>query len=237
MAVLDRINYRGYRINVVSDDDAANPLAEDQFAPTLVLHEKAERRFGWTTDKAWTARLEGALDAIRERGVTKNMYGPGGALAIVTRWLTVAHRMPVVLPVGAMDHSGVAVYLGNGEHPMDPGGWDSGWIGWFFATPETVAEWGLTDLVKIAENVHASFSSSPHGSAGTSSGSRSSLPRATTSSTTATGSTIRTASTSPTAGPWKRPMSSSTPTSRPGKAPRERHPGLPRGDLIDDLGP
>jgi hypothetical protein len=109
----------------------------------VVLHERAERHFGWTTDKEWIGRLDQALDAIRERGVTRNMYGPGGALEIVNRWLKVAHGIPVVLPVSATDHSGVAVYLGNGEHPHDPGGWDSGWIGFLFVTRERATQWGL----------------------------------------------------------------------------------------------
>jgi hypothetical protein len=156
MEILDTIKYREYRIEVFISE-AENPLEEDEFAPMLVLHERAERHFGWSTDKEWPTRLEGALDAIYQRGVTKKLWGPSGAMSIVNRWLRVAHGMRVVLPVSAIEHSGVAVYLGNTEHPMDPGGWDSGWIGWLLVGPEQVKGWGQNDDVKLLEGAKASF--------------------------------------------------------------------------------
>jgi hypothetical protein len=139
------------------DDDAGNPLTEDEFAPTLVLHEHAERHFGWSTDNEWGGRLDQALEAILERGVTRRMYGPGGALQIVNRWLKVAYGMTVVLPVAAIEHSGTAVYLGDGAHFSDPGGWDSGWIGRLFATPQQLTTWGCEDPGQIEKSLRASF--------------------------------------------------------------------------------
>jgi len=155
--ILDRIVYQGYAIEIMPDDDAGNPFLEFDGAPTLALHSRAESRFSWTTDKYWAARLENALDQIAQHGVVDHLYGPGGALEIVNRWLKVAHGIPVVLHVSALDHSGVYPYLGAGDHPSDPGGWDSGWVGWLFFTPEQIQEWGLTDPEQIEKSLRASF--------------------------------------------------------------------------------
>jgi hypothetical protein len=158
MEPIDTIEYQGYTIEVVpmmGFDES--PWADDEFAPSLVLHDNAERRFGWTTDHEWKTRLTGALDDIAERGVTKKLYGPGGALEIVNRWAKVAYGVKVILPISAIDHSGVAVYLGSGAHAHDPGGWDSGWIGWIILTAEKAAEWGGNDIAELTAQVRASF--------------------------------------------------------------------------------
>jgi hypothetical protein len=156
--VLDTLRYRDYCIEIVAFTEAENPLTEDELVhPTLCLHSQAEKRFGWTTDSGWATRLDDALDQIAQRGVTRHLYGAGGALEVVSRWLKVFHGIPVVLHVSAIDHSGVAVYLGAGEHPSDPGGWDSGWIGWLFATPEQLEAWGTKGAENIEQSLRASF--------------------------------------------------------------------------------
>ena len=132
---LETLEYEGYEIKIFHDDDAANPLTEFDFAPTLVLHDKAERHFGWTTDDDWSERLNEALDRLSERHPMQR------CLAIIERWLRVFHGIATVLPVSAYEHSGTMVYLGTEHHWSDQSGWDSGWIGWLFATPEQLAEW------------------------------------------------------------------------------------------------
>lgn len=44
----------------------------------------------------------------------------------------------VYLPVGMIDHSGISLYVGSSSHPMDFGGWDSGQVGFIYATPESM---------------------------------------------------------------------------------------------------
>ncbi len=48
----------------------------------------------------------------------------------------------VVLPLGMIDHSGISFYVGAGAHAMDPGGWDSGQVGWIMDTPAGREECG-----------------------------------------------------------------------------------------------
>jgi hypothetical protein len=45
------------------------------------------------------------------------------------------------LPVALLDHSGWHIWVGDSSHWCDPGGWDSGQVGFIYATPEKVREW------------------------------------------------------------------------------------------------
>lgn len=155
--VLDRITYREYTIELVPDYDAPNPFTEDENAPILALQPQAEQHFGWSTDKDWAHRLDAALEQLLQHGVIRNLYGPNGALAVVNRWLKVCHGMRVVWPVSAYEHSGTMVYLGNGHHWADPGGWDSGWIGWLMVGPEQVTAWGTEDQAVLESNAKSAF--------------------------------------------------------------------------------
>ena len=57
---------------------------------------------------------------------------------VVARYLRMVHGATVVLPLNLLDHSGLHMWAGgNSTHWSDPGGWDSGQVGWIFDTPET----------------------------------------------------------------------------------------------------
>lgn len=43
-------------------------------------------------------------------------------------------RLACVLPISLYDHGGITMYIGSGSHAFDPGGWDSGQVGWIYAT-------------------------------------------------------------------------------------------------------
>jgi hypothetical protein len=40
----------------------------------------------------------------------------------------------VILPLRLYDHSGITMSVGFGASPFDPGGWDSGQVGWIYVT-------------------------------------------------------------------------------------------------------
>lgn len=48
------------------------------------------------------------------------------------------HGAVVFVWLGLLDHSGLHIYEGGGASPFDPGGWDSGTIGFAFVSRETV---------------------------------------------------------------------------------------------------
>jgi len=46
----------------------------------------------------------------------------------------------VVLPLSVYEHSGITMFVGNGEYVFDPGGWDTSYVGFIFDTPESRKE-------------------------------------------------------------------------------------------------
>lgn len=46
----------------------------------------------------------------------------------------------IMLPIAIIDHSGISMYIGRHAHHCDPGGWDSGQVGWIYVTPEKAME-------------------------------------------------------------------------------------------------
>lgn len=47
-------------------------------------------------------------------------------------------RGSIVLPIALLDHSGLHMWVGNGSHWSDAGGWDSGQVGFIYCTPEQI---------------------------------------------------------------------------------------------------
>lgn len=155
MTLLLEVEFKGYSVTAYADQDAANPLTDADCQPVVVLHDKANRRFGWTTDDDWGRRLNDALDQIAERGVTRRLRGKGGALDVIDRWLRVCYQTRS-FPFSAIDHSGVAVYLGSSAHSADPGGWDSGWVGWILYNAE-MAQYPEITAEQLDDNMRAAF--------------------------------------------------------------------------------
>ena len=135
-SAVETVDYRGYTIEIHQDDDPGNPYKDFDQLGEIVLHAKAEGHFGWTTNEEYADLLNRGLEDILERGFTRNLHGPRGALATVVRWLKAFHGVTVALPFGAHEHSGTSVYLGDGPDLFDSAGWDSGWIGLTLDTPE-----------------------------------------------------------------------------------------------------
>lgn len=56
---------------------------------------------------------------------------------------TAIEKNTVMLPLRLFDHSGISMSVGTGAHSCDPGGWDSGQVGWIYVTREKILkEWG-----------------------------------------------------------------------------------------------
>jgi hypothetical protein len=55
-----------------------------------------------------------------------------------------AETKAVILPLRLYDHSGITMSVGSGPSEFDPGGWDSGQVGWIYATKEEFDKQGWT---------------------------------------------------------------------------------------------
>lgn len=63
-----------------------------------------------------------------------------------------AEKAAVCLPLFLLDHSGLALRAGGGFEDVDPGGWDSGQVGWIWCDKETaVREWGKKRFTKAVK--------------------------------------------------------------------------------------
>jgi hypothetical protein len=120
---LERFDVGGLTVRIVVDQDCPSPREDDNLG-TIV---------GWHRSYL--------LGDDEKRGQTprRTHETPDDFLAW-TKTLKGDDRIAVMLPVAMFDHSGVALYIGNGPHTFDPGGWDSGQVGWIYATRKAVKE-------------------------------------------------------------------------------------------------
>lgn len=81
----------------------------------------------------WHRRYDIASDAER---VTGNFQ----SIRHIARYLGIVRRAVAIIPLGMIDHSGISFYAGSGAHMCDPGGWDSGHVGFVYVTAERAAE-------------------------------------------------------------------------------------------------
>lgn len=86
-------------------------------------------------------------------------FADRGKVRLFPRWAEIYLGSTVVLPLGLIDHSGISMYVGGGAHPADPGGWDSGLVGFIFDTPatheENGSEWTPEELTEaLRAEVH-----------------------------------------------------------------------------------
>jgi len=59
----------------------------------------------------------------------------------------------ILLPLALLDHSGLSMWVGSEASPFDPGGWDSGQVGWIYCTKEMIVKEYGKNKRKLAEKV------------------------------------------------------------------------------------
>lgn len=135
---LDPIN--GYTIELIAMDDTVglDPRDYDNLGVMAAYH----RRYLLGDATSEVDDLQAAMDAYPRRM----------SFELIARYCRIAFGSTVCLPLGLLDHSGISMYVGGGAHIMDPGGWDSGTVGFIFDTAETRRDcWG--DTVPTEEQV------------------------------------------------------------------------------------
>ena len=73
------------------------------------------------------------IDADEERALKR------GGWRLLKRYLRTVKHAVCVLPVALYDHSGWTIWVGSEPHAFDAAGWDSGQVGFIYATREQVA--------------------------------------------------------------------------------------------------
>jgi len=127
MQPIETFKKNRYTVLIYLDPDPTNPRQDDNTAVLVCFHKRYNL---------------GDLDHGYD-------YRDYSGWAEFRAQLEKDHKPAAILPLGLIDHSGISMYIGGGAHPCDPGGWDSGTIGFGFVSRETaLREWGSKRLTK-----------------------------------------------------------------------------------------
>lgn len=128
MSSVENFDHAGLRVRIDFDDDPPNPCTEwDQAGVMVCFHSRYDLGHVGGRRRDCRHEYDGMFDTPQDFLEWWKENGEGG----------------VLLPLALIDHSGLSMWVGNGPSPCDPGGWDSGQVGWIFATRETILkEWG-----------------------------------------------------------------------------------------------
>jgi len=167
---LERFTHNGLRIRIIADTDASNPREDfDQFGVMTCFHsrytlgdkhnhaspenflenllpEQAVERLERFATKLW----QGYDREIDEGNTTLEKALTAHSTEVAARrWIEV-DKVAIMLPLYLYDHSGITMRVSPFSCP-----WDSGQVGWIFATLESIrAEFGVKRVTaKIRERV------------------------------------------------------------------------------------
>ncbi len=115
METYETVQYKGYSIRIVQDTDPMSPRDWDNLGTIACGHS----RYTLGDEQIETGNFEGWDDV---------------------RASLVADGARIILPLRLFDHSGISMSVGSGAHPHDPGGWDSGQVGFVYVTAAKLRE-------------------------------------------------------------------------------------------------
>jgi hypothetical protein len=119
MEAIETFKKNGYTVRIYQDDDVTDPRVDmDHLGVMVCFHQRytlGDRGHGFREDEytSWSA-VKDAIDAENDPAIA--------------------------LPLRLFDHSGISMSVGSGAHQCDPGGWDSGQVGWIFMTKKVARE-------------------------------------------------------------------------------------------------
>lgn len=137
---LSSVQVGALEVRVYPDDNPESPRAFDNTAVMVCWHsrynlgDRLERPFGLS------ARSGPGWEGV---GKTPEEF---------EEWWQKNHehkKTSFRLPLRLLDHSGLSMSIGKGAHPQDPGGWDSGQVGWIYSTRATRRETHTPDSVAV----------------------------------------------------------------------------------------
>lgn len=155
MEAIEEFEHNGKTVKIYYDNDASSPRDADELG---IMLANGHRRYtlgdeqflsgnNYSPARLRTGEYEAAAAALEH-------YAERRKIHLFPRWCKIHLGSTVVLPLGLIDHSGISMYVGGGAHPHDPGGWDSGLVGFIFDTAATREQIG-TDPEHIEEALRA----------------------------------------------------------------------------------
>lgn len=160
--VLETFQHNGYTVKIISDPDPTNPRKDYDHVGRMVCWHRRYDLGDETRRDSPEAFLELLVEDFDPTFTTRwddkiwlKMVGHGLSGEEYKRkqaefnkartealW-KIIERHYVILPLALLDHSGLHIWVGRGPHWSDPGGWDSGQVGWIYCTKKKAREeWG-----------------------------------------------------------------------------------------------
>ena len=123
----EKFQHNGYTVRIIQDQYCESPRENDNAATLVCFHKRytlGDTDHGYKSD---------------DFGGWEDLY----------RRIMEDHKPVCIFPLSMIDHSGISIYLGAGAHWCDPGGWDSGQIGFAFVSrKKALEEWGKSRVTK-----------------------------------------------------------------------------------------
>ena len=116
---------QGFKLYVAQDDEPNSPREWDNLGKMICWHRHYDL------------------------GDKHNFANPSEFMA----WWKEEGKGGILLPLALLDHSGLSMWVGSEASPFDPGGWDSGQVGWTYATKEMIVKEYGKNKRKLAEKV------------------------------------------------------------------------------------
>lgn len=167
--VRDTIKHKGLTIKIIADTDVTSPRKDfDNFGTMVCWHRRYElgdtSYTGASRDpepSEWREQLAGEYrdnlgdylgNKLFTAMVTTSYSSDPEELKVHNAQMKAYYKRRaeivdrildkhcILLPLRLLDHSGISMSVGSGAHPCDPGGWDSGQVGWIYCTKKKAVE-------------------------------------------------------------------------------------------------
>lgn len=142
MDAIETFKVNGYTVKIVQDEFQQSPRDPRWTDGNLGVFVDWHRRDQYGDRKA----EDNEINAVQR-----------GGLPLLKRYLRRTQGAICVLPVSLLSHSGDHIWVGAGAHASDPGGWDSGTVGFIYATAERCAELGVDQDAEAETEIEIGF--------------------------------------------------------------------------------
>jgi hypothetical protein len=157
----ETFKHAGMTVLIEQDDDPVNPREWDNMGIMVYWHRNYNlgdvdgmKEYGDSSEffrhlaieadekgmERIDERVDAGMDALNPKHADYKARLAGIREAYRARLDAILEKNYVMLPLALLDHSGLHMWVGSRAHGCDPGGWDSGQVGWIYCSLEKAQE-------------------------------------------------------------------------------------------------